>query len=128
LFNSRNLPNVVPGVSPFATSRSDFDPARDVLLNRAAFTEPAPFTFGNAASVLPNARNFNLFNEDFGLMKRTFITESKFLEFRFEMFNAFTRVRFGGPATNLSDPFNFGKVTSQANPPRTAQGALKFIF
>jgi hypothetical protein len=128
LFNSRNLPNVVPGVDPIAADKSTFDPAKDVLLNRAAFAEPAPFTFGNAASVLPNARTFSLFNEDFGIMKRTFITETANLEFRFEMFNAFNRVRFGGPATNLSDPFNFGRVTSQANQPRTAQFALKFIF
>lgn len=128
LFNSRNLPNVVPGANPFATEKSSFDPGKDVLLNLGAFTEPAAFTFGNAGSVLPNARTFRLFNEDFGIMKRTYIKEGMNIEFRFEMFNAFNRVRFGAPATNISDPFNFGKVTSQANQPRTAQGALKFIF
>ncbi len=128
LFNSRNLPNVVAGGSPIVVDKSNFDPAKDVLLNSAAFSEPAAFTYGNAPSVLSNARNFKLFNEDFGIMKRTFINETMNIEFRFEMFNAFNRVRFGDPATNLSDPFNFGKVTSQANTPRTAQGALKFVF
>ena len=62
------------------------------------------------------------------MMKRTRFTESINLEFRFEMFNAFNRVRFAGPATNFSDSFNFGKVTSQANGPRTGQFALKFNF
>jgi hypothetical protein len=128
LFNSRNLPNVVPGVDPILADKSNFDPAKDLLLNAAAFSEPARFTFGNAPSVLPDARNFLDLNEDFAIMKRTQFRESMNLEFRFEMFNAFNRVRFGGPATNLSDPFNFGKVTSQANNPRTSQFALKFNF
>lgn len=128
LFNSRNLPNVVPGVNPILADKGNFDPARDLLLNSKAFTEPAPFTFGNAPSVLSNARTFGNYNEDFGIMKRTYFTEAINIEFRFEMFNAFNRVRFGAPATNLSDPFNFGKVTSQANTPRTAQFALKFNF
>ena len=128
MFNSRNLPNVVPGADPIRADKSNFDPARDLLLNAGAFAEPARFTFGNAPSLLPNARNFSDFNEDFGIMKRTYFTEAINLEFRFEMFNAFNRVRFGGPATNLSDPFNFGKVTSQANNPRTSQFALKFNF
>jgi len=49
------------------------------------------------------------------------------LEFRFEMFNAFNRVRFGGPATNLNDPFSFGRVSS-AGAPRDTQFAMKVIF
>lgn len=128
LFNSRNLPNVVAGVSPILADKGSFDPAKDLLLNSRAFTEPAPFTFGNAPSLLSNARTFNNYNEDFGIMKRTYFTEAINVEFRFEMFNAFNRVRFASPATNLSDPFNFGKVTSQANSPRTSQFALKFNF
>jgi len=128
LFNSRNLPNVVPGVNPILAHTGTFDPARDLFLDIKAFAEPAPFTFGNAPSVLSNARTFGNYNEDFGILKRTALRETMNLEFRFEMFNAFNRVRFGTPATNVSDPFNFGKVTSQANTPRTAQFALKFNF
>jgi hypothetical protein len=104
LFNSRNLPNVVPGVNP-VNSFDHFDPATDVYLNINAFSTPAPFTFGNAASILPNARTFNSYNEDFGLMKRTSIAETVNIEFRFGMFNAFNRVRFGSPAVNVSDAF-----------------------
>ena len=127
LFNSRNLPNVVQGVAP-QLSKNNFDPAKNLLLDINAFTAPAPFTFGNAPSVLSNARVFENFNEDFGITKRTYIKERFNVEFRFEMFNAFNRTRFGGPATNISDPFNFGKVTSQANSPRTTQFALKFNY
>jgi len=128
LFNSRNLPNVIAGVSPILADKGNFDPAKDLLLNLSAFAAPAPFTFGNAPSVLSNARTFANYDEDFGILKRTPFTETMNLEFRFEMFNAFNRVRFGAPASNISDPFNFGKVTSQANTPRTAQFALKFNF
>lgn len=127
LFNSRNLPNMVSGQNP-TFSKSGFDPAKNVLLNINAFTAPAAFTYGNAPSVLSNARAFNNFNEDFGITKRTYFRERFNVEFRFEMFNAFNRVRFGAPATNISDPFNFGKVTSQANNPRTTQFALKFNY
>lgn len=127
IFNSRNLPNIVPGVSP-ESSRNNFDPGKSLALNASAFSTPAAFTFGDAAPVLPNARNFKNYNENVGIMKRTYFRETTNLEFRFEMFNAFNRVRFGTPLGNLSDPFNFGKVTSQANTPRQAQFALKLNF
>ena len=61
-------------------------------------------------------------------MKRTSFMEHIILEFRFELFNAFNRVRFGAPATNVSDAFNFGKVTSQANGPRIGQFGAKLTF
>lgn len=127
LFNSRNLPNMVNGVDP-NLPHNNFDPAKDLWLNINAFSAPAPFTYGNAASVLPNSRNAINLNEDIGITKRTYFAERFNVEFRFEMFNAFNRTRFSGPATNISDPFNFGKVTAQANSPRTAQFALKFVY
>ena len=127
LFNSRNLPDVVQGVNP-TLPHDNFDPAKNLYLDIKAFRAPAPLTFGNAGSILPNARVFRNFNEDFGILKRTTFREGMFLEFRFEMFNAFNRVRFGGPATNVSDAFNYGKVTSQANGPRLGQFAMKFTF
>ena len=61
------------------------------------FKTPAPFTFGNAPSLL-NVRAFPSYNEDFGIMKRTYIKEQMNIEFRFEMFNAFNRHIFGAPA------------------------------
>ncbi|MEO8661671.1 MAG: TonB-dependent receptor [Bryobacteraceae bacterium] len=127
LFNSRNLPDVVSGVSPLL-STDNFDPNKNLYLNIAAFKAPTAGTFGNAASILPNVRNFPSYNEDFGIMKRTYFNETVNLEFRFEMFNAFNRVRFGAPATNVSDAFNFGRVTSQANGPRLGQFGMKFNF
>jgi hypothetical protein len=106
---------------------SSFDPHKDVYLNINAFQAPLPFSYGNAPAVL-NVRGFPLFNEDLGIMKRTYIKESANVEFRFEMFNAFNRVRFGSPATNVSNPFNFGQVGGQANTPRRAQAVLRVNF
>lgn len=125
LFNSRNLPNIVPGVNP-KLDTSNFDPAKDLYLNINAFQTPAPFTYGNAPSIL-NVRVFPSYNEDFGIMKRTYIREQMNIEFRFEMFNAFNRHIFGGPSTNVSDPVSFGRVSS-ASAGRRGQFALKFNF
>jgi len=72
-------------------------------------------------------RVFPSYNEDFGIMKRTYIKEQMNIEFRFEMFNAFNRHIFGGPATNFSELPTFGKVTS-ASSGRRGQFALKFNF
>jgi hypothetical protein len=126
LFNGGNTPNSVPG-QQVERSCSGFDPNAGNLLNAAAFSQPSTFAFGTSAQVLPKSRNCPVYNEDFGLMKKFTIRESMYFEFRFEMFNAFNRVVFGSPATNLSNS-NFGQVTSQSNTPRNGQVALKFYF
>ena len=125
LFNSRNLPNMVQGVNP-KLDTSNFDPATDLYLDAKAFQTPAPFTFGNAPTIL-NVRAFPSYNEDLGIMKRTYIKEQMNIEFRFEMFNAFNRHIFAAPAANFSDLPTFGKITS-ASAGRRGQFALKFNF
>jgi hypothetical protein len=128
LFNSLNTPNSVAG-QRVENSFSNFDPAKDVLLNSAAFSDPAPYTFGSSAQILPDARSFPVFNEDFGLQKKFFIREpSLYFELRFEMFNAFNRVVFSSPSGTNVDNANFGQVTSQGNSPRNGQIAAKFYF
>ena len=127
LYNGGNTPNSVLG-QKVANSISGFDPAKDVLLNAAAFTVPGPGQFGTSAQVLPNARSFPVYNEDFGLQKKFFIREpSMYFELRFEMFNAFNRTVFSGPATDINSA-NFGQVSGQGNIPRNGQIAAKFYF
>ena len=53
---------------------------------------------------------------------------SSTLQIRVEMFNAFNRVEFGNPASNIGNPETFGRITSQANTPRNMQIALKVTF
>jgi len=126
LFNGAQSPDSVPGQRP-GKSCSGFDPAKDVLLNAAAFTVPGPNQFGTSAQVLGNARQCPVFNEDLGLMKKFYVRESVYFELRFELFNAFNRVLFGGPAASINNS-NFGQVSSQANSPRNGQLAAKFYF
>jgi hypothetical protein len=116
----------VPGTRP-SNSCSGFDPAKDVLLNAGAFSVPGPGQFGTSAQIMPNARNCPVYNEDLGLMKKFYIKESMYFEFRFELFNAFNRVLFAGPAASINNS-NFGQINSQANSPRNGQLAAKFYF
>ncbi len=65
-------------------------------------------------------------NWDISFLKKTKITESKVLEFRAEMFNAFNHAQFLNP-----DPFGFDSTfgqISQTRGPRLVQFALKLYF
>jgi hypothetical protein len=127
LFNSTLRPNAVSGVSQLASNPGKFDPNTERYINPAAFTVPAPFTFGTSARSYTDLRApFNL-NESWGAVKRTAITERVALEFRAEFFNVFNRVVFGAPSANISAA-NFGLISSQANAPRQGQMALKLQF
>ncbi|MDQ2900063.1 MAG: TonB-dependent receptor [Acidobacteriota bacterium] len=95
--------------------------------NTAAFSLPAPFTFGNSARTLPDARSHGIANYDFSVFKNTKITERVGLQFRTEVFNLFNRVRFGYPGTSLGNP-QFGVISGQYNDPRLVQFALRLIF
>ena len=50
------------------------------------------------------------------------------MEIRGEFFNIFNRTRFSPGGTNVSDPANFGKVTSVLNDPRRIQLGAKILF
>jgi hypothetical protein len=134
LFAGGNSPNRVPDVDPRTSiTRGEFQPGGDEAggtpyLNINAWSQPAPFTLGNGSRTEPNLRGFPLMNEDFSLIKRTYITESANVEFRAEFFNVFNRVIFGNPNTNTTDPINFGRSFNQANTPRIIQFGLKINF
>jgi hypothetical protein len=129
LFNGGNRPDRVPG----SRARSDvpageFDPAVHVYLNLDAFSQPASFTFGNAAPTYEDMRTFAFLNEDLSVLKSIPIVEQHRLEFRAEFFNVLNRVVFGGPNANVNTPAAFGRIGGQANSPRSIQFGLKYIF
>jgi hypothetical protein len=98
--------------------------------NTANFSQPLPFTFGNVGSVVSDVYNHWINNADLSLFKQFRLSdknEQMKLQFRAEAFNAFNRVRFGGPNTDVNSGA-FGQVTSQANTPRELQFGLKFLF
>ena len=129
LFGGGNRPNWISNKVRSDVAMSNFDPAKDLYLNINAFSQPATYTFGNAPKRLPNVRRPAFYNEDFSAFKRFSLgAESRYLEFRGELFNVFNRVVFGGPAANINNPSTFGTIGSQANTPRVIQFALKLLF
>jgi hypothetical protein len=94
----------------------------------SAFSITPAFAFGNAPRVMPNLRQDGEKNFDLSLFKNNYFSEGKRnLQFRFEFFNAFNRVRFAGPNGQV-DNSAFGTVGSQGNSPRQIQFAIKLIM
>jgi hypothetical protein len=90
----------------------------------AAFTLPAPFTFGSAPrnSVLgPGFANL-----DFVVARTWPLPGGRGLEFRWEVFNALNRVNFDLPNRIFGTP-NFGRIFS-AKSPREMQVGVKLSF
>jgi outer membrane receptor protein involved in Fe transport len=126
LFNYSLRPNIVSGASLKANYSGSFNPATDVYLNAGAFAEPAPFTFGDAARVLP-VRSFAYYDEDVGLSRHFRFKERWDLQISAHAFNLFNRVTFGSPDTTPFAP-GFGVVSSQINSPRVVQLAADLHF
>ena len=123
-------PDVVPN-QPFYFHGPD----KTVYLNPAAFTAPAPGTFGNLRRGA--VRQPGLTNVDFSVAKNWRLRERYGFQFRAEMFNLFNRTNFNGFDPGLSGRFdggnfvvgnsNFGKLNSDRGP-RQIQLGVKFNF
>jgi outer membrane receptor protein involved in Fe transport len=99
-------------------------------LNPAAFSLPAPGTFGDATK--GEFRGPGYFDTDLSIFKNIPIREQVRMQFRCEFFNAFNNVNFTHVNDNVSGG-GLGAVQQAANfpapgGPRTIQFALKFIF
>jgi len=66
-------------------------------------------------------------NTDFSVHKLITLTESKYMQFRAEIFNIANHTQFTNPDGNIGDGPLFGKITS-ARDPRLVQFALKLFF
>ena len=102
-------------------------PSIDKWFNTAVFTQPANYTFGNVARSLPDVRGPGVKNLDFSLFKSVKISESKFIQFRTEVFNVTNSPEFDQPDSNLQSG-TFGRLLSQRNTPRQIQFGLKIVF
>jgi len=117
-------PNVVAGVSDKATNQSISQ-----WFNTAAFTAPAPFTYGNVSRTLPDVSGDGLFNLDFSLFKNFSIREKYRFQFRAEAFNLTNTPTFEIPNSSYG-PLNFGQVTALAfyPKPRIIQLGMRMDF
>ena len=103
------------------------NPLTDPWYNKAAFSVPQTYTFGNAARSYNELRAPNNYNESFGLVRRIRVAEKITATVRGEFFNALNRVVFGMPQANISSS-GYGRVSSQANTPRQGQVSLRLEF
>jgi hypothetical protein len=95
-------------------------------IDRAAFLNPAPFTFGNSGRFLPENRAPGLQRWDVSFAKTFPIRERIRIDFRAETFNLLNHPNFFAPAINFSQ-LSFGTITT-ADRPRNVQLALKVRF
>jgi hypothetical protein len=100
--------------------------------NTAAFARPDRLDPGNSAKVV--VRNPGVNNFDLALNKRFPIKEARFIQLRWEAYNAFNHTQYSGLNTTARfDPSGlqtntlFGQVTSTRSP-RVMQGSLRFTF
>lgn len=92
---SRNVrrPDLVAGINPYLT-------VDRLILNPAAFTTPAPGSFGNAPRNFLRGPNFTQFDLVFN--KKFRFTETTNLEFRTEIFNVFNHANFDIPGSRFN--------------------------
>ena len=122
-------PDLVPGVSLIPAGGQ----TPNNWINPAAFTTPAPGTYGDAGRNLVRAPG--LWQVDLAMAKKVSLTDKLGMQFRVEAFNVFNRAQFGSPQANLSSPLSFGVITTPVNQgatgsgtPREFQFALRFLF
>lgn len=127
IFNRVQRPNVVNG-QQLATGIgiADFKPNVDSVINRSAFSDPGPYSFGSAAPYYEHLRNFPVKTEDFSIVKTTRITEKVVSELNAQFINAFNRHRFGEVDSNFRNA-SFGSVKA-ASFPRFIQLGLRIRF
>ncbi|QNI35833.1 TonB-dependent receptor [Edaphobacter albus] len=97
-------------------------------INKSAFSNPAPYTFGN----VPRSAPFGLtaptnWEIDTTLRKTVPIRERAKFEFAADIFNLVNNVVFSAPQTNI-DSSNFGTVTSTQNQARRIQLSARLSF
>ncbi len=91
----------------------------------SAFARVTDVRFGNVGR--NTMRGPARVNMDFSLFRTFKFTERLGMQFRAEMFNLTNTPHFGNPNGNRNSS-NFGKITSDANDPRSVRFGLRFAF
>lgn len=97
-----------------------------IAFNTAAFSEPAPLTFGNSST--DPLRGKALANTDLSLFKNTHIGERFNAQLRLEAFNVFNQSDPGPVPGFVQGTGPFGQYTSLQHQARIVQIAVKLIF
>jgi hypothetical protein len=125
------LPNIVgPPILPHSIDcwyyQSNSALCRALLPGQANFAVvPSPGVYGNAGRNI--LRGPGSIGTDFSLHRDFVFSESRELEFRWEVFNVANHPLFGLPVTNMSGT-SAGAITTLAGDPRIMQFALRLKF
>lgn len=112
-------PNVVAGVNPLITGAD-----KTVYLNPAAFSTPAPGSFGNLGRGAIHGPGMS--QMDLTLSKRFNLTERVNLQFRAEGYNVFNRANFDLPIGRLNNAL--GTASNQLQPGAPYNGSSAGAF
>jgi hypothetical protein len=116
------------GFDPNSFTENASDDTQPLCSTTPQFGCFAPELFG---TIPPTKRTIccgpGINNVDFSILKRTELSESKYLEFRADFFNIANHTQFNNPDGNSSDGSDFGRI-KRARDPRLVQFALKFYF
>jgi hypothetical protein len=98
------------------------------FIDRNAFASPAPYTYGDTPRTLAyGLRGSHRFNQDVSVRRDFNVREGMRFSLQADAINVLNSVYFGGIGTNITSA-NFGRVSSQANSPRSLQLAARFSF
>lgn len=95
-----------------------------VLLS--GFAPTTAFTYGNCGINSVRGPGFKATN--FSVFRSLPMGGTRRAELRWEVFNLFNNVNYGGPGLNVDSPTTFGRITSTVGSPREMQLAVKFYF
>jgi hypothetical protein len=101
------------------------DQSANRWFNASALTAPPPYTFGNSGVSILDGPGIHLW--DTSLSKNFYFRETKYLQFRWEMFNAPNHVNLAQPGTTINQAAT-ARILSTSTPARSMQFALKFVF
>jgi hypothetical protein len=119
-----------------------FDPNKELILNPAAWSNPAPGEWGTAATYYSDYRTARRPDEQLSLGRNFRVREKMAFSVRAEFFNVFNRVFLNNPdSTNALAATVVNQATGQVtagfgrintgttfNPPRSGQIVARFTF
>ena len=97
----------------------------DMFLNRSAFAQPDPGTFGNY--VRNSLRGPAFWTIDMAVSRLVRFAGTQSIELRIEAFNLLNNFNWGNPGTNLNAG-TFGRITSNSGDMRIMQFGIKYAF